>query len=66
MDGKIPKNDEIFDGLKDCLENFGKLYALFGLVLLKQKEDTQRTLYIGFKQLQAVSLNYKNPYLPCE
>ena len=48
------------------LENFGKLYALFGLVLLKQKEDTQRTLYIGFKQLQAVSLNYKNPYLPCE
>jgi hypothetical protein len=28
MDGKIPKNDEIFDGLKDCLENFGKLKDL--------------------------------------
>lgn len=47
------------------LEDFGKLYALFGLLLLKQKEDPNRT-WIGFKQLQSPSLNYKDSYLPCD
>jgi hypothetical protein len=49
------------------LEDFGKLYALFGLVLLKQKEDPNSSL-IGFKQMNFQTLNMGNNFQfpPCD
>jgi hypothetical protein len=49
------------------VEDFGKLYALLGLYLLRKKELslTDPTVYVGFKQLQAESLQIR-PYPPCD
>jgi tetratricopeptide (TPR) repeat protein len=48
------------------IENFGKLYALLGLYLLKLKE--RRESFIGFKQMQLNCLNPSSTivYPPCD